>query len=251
VYIRTREEALAAVADILDLPDRRAQIIQSSIAIMTCLDCDPRDFLVDCQALLIEDGLEALRARREEVLETAEPMPLVVLDPEGDRQFRDTASALDALRLSSVVRDVFSDLRHERWMVARALLRREAEVRSRLSEAIRSRGNLEEFRRARRAVDEIVGAERPSWADRAGTLRAACLVVLRADPSLDPDSLHQEAEELFEVFAADDARARALLEAVDRGPHESVLQVLQLREVVAALRALPAEAPADDLSKAA
>ncbi len=246
MYIRTKEEAVAAVADILDLPERRRQIIQSSIAIMTCLDVEPRDFLVDCQALLIEGGLEALRARREEAL-----VPLVVLDPEGDRLFQETASALDALRLSAVVRDVFTDLRHERWMVARALLRKESEVRARLADAIKSRGNLEDFRRARQAVEALVEEQRPAWADRAGTLRAACLVVLRADPNLEPDTLHEEAESLFEAFATDDARAESLLAAIDKGPHESVLHVMQLREVVATLRSLPAEAPSDDLSKAA
>lgn len=251
MYIRTKQEALSAVADILDFPERRHQIIQSSIAIMTCLDCDPRDFLVDCQALLIEGGLDALRARRQEVLDAAEPMPLVALDPEGDRLFQETASALDALRLTSVIRDVFSDLRQERWMVARTLLRCEADVRARLADAIRSRGNLDDFRRARQAVEALVGAQRPAWIDRAGTLRVACTMVLRADPALDPDVLHEEAEALFEVFATDDARAEALLAAIDRGPHESVLQVMQFREIVNALRSLPAEAPIDDLSRAA
>jgi hypothetical protein len=246
VYIRTKEEALTAVADILDLPERRRQIIQSSIAIMTCLDCEPRDFLVDCQALLIEGGLEALRARREDAL-----MPLVVLDPEGDRIFQETASALDALRLSAVVRDVFSDLRHERWMVARALLRKESEMQARLSDAIKCRGNMEDFRRARQAVEALIEEQRPAWIDRAGTLRAACTVVLRADPNLEPDLLHEEAEALFEAFATDDGRAEALLAAVDRSPHESVLQVIQLREVLSSLRSLPADLAPEGLSKAA
>jgi hypothetical protein len=249
VYIRTKEEALAAVADILDLPERRRQIIQSSIAIMTCLDCDPRDFLVDCQALLIEGGLEALRARRQVAIEAAEPMPLVVLDPEGDLLFRETASALDALRLSAVVRDVFPDLHHERWLVARALLHRELELRPLLADAIRARGNPEEFGRARAAVEALIEGERPSWTDRAGTLRAACTVVLRADPAVEADLLHEEAEALFEVFAACDRRAQDLLAAVDRGPHESVLQVVQLRDVVSALRSMPSDA--GDVSRAA
>jgi hypothetical protein len=248
VYIRTKDEAIAAVADILDLPERRRQIIQSSITIMMCLDSEPRDFLVDCQALLIEGGLDALRSRREEALEQ---VPLVVLDPEGDRLFQEAARALDALRLAEVVREIFPDLHHERWMVARALLREEAAIQARLSEAIKSRGSLEDFRRARQAVDALVAAQRPAWIDRAGTLRAACLVVLRGDASLEPDAVHPEAEALFELFAADDARAEALLAAVDRGPHASVAQVTQLREVVSALRSLAAEAAPDQRRTAA
>ena len=61
MYIRHQSDALDALAGILDLPDRRQQIVQSTIKIMLCLDAEPRMFLVDCQALLLEGGLEALR----------------------------------------------------------------------------------------------------------------------------------------------------------------------------------------------
>ena len=68
MYVRTRDDALDALAVILELPDRASQIIEITMRIAVCLDPDPRNFLVDCQAALIEGGLEALRKRRMEHL---------------------------------------------------------------------------------------------------------------------------------------------------------------------------------------
>lgn len=68
MYIRTRDDALDALAVILELPDRRSQIIEATLRIALCLDADPRNFLFDCQSALIEKGLESLRQRRHEQL---------------------------------------------------------------------------------------------------------------------------------------------------------------------------------------
>src|SRR3982751_1715043 len=133
MYIRHQGDALHALAQILDLPERRQQIVQCTIKIMLCLDAEPRALLTDCQALLIEDGLEALRRKRRDVLEHHEAIPILILDPEGDRLFEAAATALDALRLTEVVRQVFPDLRHERWIVARALLEHETDIRAQLA----------------------------------------------------------------------------------------------------------------------
>src|SRR6185436_12659618 len=120
MYIRTREDAMETLAEILDLPERRDQIIQSTIRIMLCLEVEPRLFLADCQALLIEGGLETLRARRREAVEALEDLPIVVEDPAEDQMFEEIASALDALRFTQVVRQVFPAIRGERWQIARA-----------------------------------------------------------------------------------------------------------------------------------
>src|SRR5438477_9346476 len=116
MYIRHQGDAVDALAQILEMPERRQQIVQCTIKIMLCLDVEPRVFLSDCQALLIEGGLDALRRKRRESLENHEAIPIIVLDPEGDRLFEAAAAALDALRLTDVVRQVFPDLRHERWI---------------------------------------------------------------------------------------------------------------------------------------
>jgi hypothetical protein len=64
LYLRTKEDALDAIAVILRLPERRVQIIESTMRIALCLDPAPRQFLMDCQAALIQGGLEELRKRR-------------------------------------------------------------------------------------------------------------------------------------------------------------------------------------------
>src|SRR5215831_7107500 len=104
VYIRSREDALESLAEILALADRRDQIIQSTIRIMLCLEVEPRLFLADCQALLIEGGLENLRARRRLAVEAAENALVGVIDDSEDKLFEEVASALDALRFVGAVR---------------------------------------------------------------------------------------------------------------------------------------------------
>ena len=243
MYIRHQSDALDALAQILALPERRQQIVQCTIKIMLCLDAEPRLFLADCQSLLIEDGLDALRRKRRDVLEHQESIPIVILDPEGDRLFEAAATALDALRLTDVVRRVFPDVRQERWVVARALLAHEAEIRDQLCAAIRARGQGDVLRCSRAAVDSMLSASRPEWIDRAGTLRAACVEVLKGAQLTDPDDLHQEADLLFELFAFSDERSVALLSALDRDPDEAVHQVIRLYEALDAVRALPPSAP--------
>lgn len=244
MYIRHQIDALDALAEILGLAERRQQIVQCTIKIMLCLDAEPRTLLTDCQALLIEGGLEALRRKRRDVLEHQDAIPIVILDPEGDRLFEAAATAQDALRLTQVVRQVFPDLRHERWIVARGLLAHEAEIRSQLSAAIRARGQGDVLRCSRASVESILGGCRPAWQDRAGTLRAACLDVLKGAQLADPDSLHEEADLLFELFAISDERVAALLAALDRDPEDAVRQIARLYEALDAVRSLAASPPA-------
>jgi hypothetical protein len=238
MYIRHQSDALDALAEILDLPERRDQIVQTTIKIMLCLDAEPRVLLADCQALLIEGGLDALRRKRQETLQAHDAVPILILDPEGDRLFQEAGSALDALRLTEVVRQIFPDLRHERWIVARALLTQEVELQGQLSAAIRARGQKDVLRCARGSVNSILASMHPAWADRAGTLRAACVDVLKGARLTDPDALHEEADLLFELFAISDERATALLEAIDHNPDDAVRQVARLYEALDAVRSI-------------
>src|SRR5262245_12073522 len=242
MYIRSREDALDSLAEILDLPERRDQIIQATIRIMLCLEVEPRLFLADCQALLIEGGLETLRARRREMVE-AEDLPVAVLDADEDQLFEEIASALDALRFTDVVRKVFPGIRAERWQIARSILLYESGVREQVSAAVRSRGDEAKIRAAREAVEGMVTALRPSWGDRVGAIRAACLETLRRMDVLEPDRLHEEADLLFELFAVSDRRAPALLEAIDVDFARAQDQIARLRELAAAAKALQSEPP--------
>ena len=225
MYIRTHDEALASLAEILDLPERRDQIIQSTVRIMLCLDSEPRLFLADCQALLIQGGLEALRRARTDALEAMGNEPIVVLDPEEDRLFEEIASALDALRFAEVVRQVFPALRCDRWQVARALLLYESGFREQVAAAVRGRGKPEEVDQARGAVESMIFALRPPWIDRVGALRNACLAAIKSQDGSDPSLLHQEAERLFEIIAVADQRAGEVLAAFDADPAEATRRI--------------------------
>ena len=243
MYIRSHDDALLSLADILELPERRDQIIQITVQIMLCLEVGARIFMADCQALLIEGGLETLRARRKEAVEAALDLPVAVEDPEDDRLFEEVASALDALRFSSVVRQIFPELRSDRWQIARAILLYEAGIREQISVAVRSRGEPLAVQGAYDAVNGMIQALRPSWSDRLGTLRTACLEALKTAAALDPDRLHEEAELLFELFATSDERAPRLLAAIDQGGADAVEQIEKLREMAEAARALRPEPP--------
>jgi hypothetical protein len=244
VYIHTREDALDAVASILDLPDRRDQILQSTVRIMSCLEAEARGILADCQALLIEGGLETLKARRRGALQALEQIPLIVLDPEGDRLFEAAAGAFDALSLAGIVREVFPGLRAERWQIARVLLRRESALRGILSDAIRARGQAEDLARLQRDVEFLISARRPAWGDRAGTLRAACLDVLKGAGLAAAENLHEDAERLFEVLAVSDEQAGGILLALDSEPADAVRSIVRLHEAVEAVRSLPSSGTA-------
>ena len=249
MYIRTHDEALQNLAEILDLPERRDRILQSTVRIMLCLEVEPRLFLADCQALLIEGGLEILRARRREALDAIEDPPVVLLDPGEDRLFEEVASALDALRFSDTVRRVFPALRADRWQIARALLLYESGLREQISAAIKGHAEVARLDAAREAVEGMIGALRPAWGDRVGALRGACLETLKQAGDLDPDRLHQEAETLFELFAASDERASQLLAAIDADRARAAEQITRLRDHLMAVRALDDGPPPGDPGK--
>jgi hypothetical protein len=240
MYIRTKEDALDAVAEVLELPERREQIVQSTVKIMLCLEVEPRMFMADCQALLIEGGLEAMRVKRRDLLDSIENIPIVIVDPEEDRLFEEAASALDALRLSEVVRQVFPPNGHvqERWMVARALLGKESVIQESLAAAIRGRGDAEQFEKARLAVEALVMAHRPDWAERSATMRRACRDVLEGAELCARDRLEEETDLVFGAFAIMDAQAAGLLEAVDNDPQEAVALVTQMHGLVQAVRSV-------------
>jgi hypothetical protein len=241
MYLRTIHEAMDALAEILDLPDRRDQLVRSTVQIMMCLDVEPRAFMVDCQDLLVHDGLDTLRKRRRGALAEAEP--LVVLDPEEDRLFESVAGGLDALRFADVVRQVLPDLREERWRVARAILVNEAGVRGFVESAIRARGEAAALADSETAIREMVLSLHRPWMDRAGAIRSACLEALRASGQVDPDRVHSESDELFELFAVSDERATEILAAIDGDPADVLLQVALLRDVASAVRSLETDSP--------
>ena len=232
MYIHTREEALEALAEILDLPERCEQIVLSTVRIMDCMKLDPRRFMVDCQALLVAGGLEALRLRR---LEAQEYMPLVVLDPDEDRKFETVASALDALRLSDVALEVFPDLvpPSDRWVVARALLRDENALRDRLTDAIRSRSNEAEVKKARLGLEVMMRLHLPEWSARAGSLRTACRDILDA---AGVPGAEREGDLVFGILVTAEGWAESAFQKMDEDPPEAILEILGTHDLLEAVR---------------
>lgn len=232
MYIRTKGEALEALAGILDLPERRDQIVLTTIRIMECLDPEPRRFMADSLALLVEGGLEALRRERHEVQEY---LPLVVVNPEEDRKYEATASALDARRLSNVILQVFPDLlpADEAWKVARTLMRDEAAVRDHVAQAIRGRGDSTERRKAREGLSDLIRTHDPAWGPRAAELRTACRDILEAAGVADPED---EAGILFDVLAVTEGWAETLLRLMEEDPPGAILEALGIHDLVEAVR---------------
>jgi hypothetical protein len=244
MYIRTREDAIENLAQILELPDRRDQIIQSTVRIMLCLEVEPRLFLADCQALLIEGGLDALRERRRLLVEAAENLTVGFIDESEDRLFEDVASALDALRFVEVVRQIFPGIKADRWQIGRLISLYESGVREQIAEAVRGRSDPARADHGREALETMISALRPAWSDRLGAIRSACLETLKSLQNVDVDQLHEEAETLFELFAMSNDRAPELLEAIDADDSSrATAQITHLREIAAVARSLQGPPP--------
>ncbi len=213
IYVRNKAEAMEALAAVLALEERHQQIVQITVRLATCLDHEARMFLADCQAGLIEGGLDQMRQKRREMLEAVqadENEPIVIVDPSEDQLLEEVGAALDALRLAGIARQIFANVqdRLPAWRVARAILAEEAEVRSILVEAAKSRGMAEITQRHLEDLLRRMEAARPSWADTAPSIEAACQEAAASGgpaPGNDPGLL-------FSVVATADHRAANLLE---------------------------------------
>ena len=241
-YLRTLDEAIDAVAAILELPEQRDRIIQCTVRIMMCLNPEPREFLADSQALLIEGGLEALAKKRHEMIEALDSETAVaVLNDEEDGLFDSVGSSIDALRLSDVAFRVFPELRRglEPWRVARALRSNELRFEEILTQGIRRRGG-EGYRQAQQNLEKLVSSERPPWFEQSARIREACRAFF--DGSGVSQTPVSDSEILFSLFAIDDVRAAEMLAAVEQGPEASRDLARRTFECLVALRSLQEKA---------
>jgi len=217
-FLKTVEDAIDAVAAILELPSQRERLIQSTVKIMMCTHPEAREFLADSQALLIEGGLDALARRRQEMIDALEGETAVVVLNEEDGLFDAIGSSLDALRLSDVAFRVFPELRRgcEPWRLARALRANELRFEELVSQGIRRRGG-EGYRQAQENLEKLVHAERPSWEGHAGELRHVYHSYLHSDHLLS-DTPVSDAESMFAAVATDDHLVTEMLAAIAQGP---------------------------------
>ncbi len=241
-YLRTLDEAIDAVAEILEMPSQRDRLIQSTVRIMMCMNPEPREFMADSQALLIEGGLEALAAKRRELLEMLEAQTaVVILNPEEDGLYDTVGSSLDALRLSDVAFRVFPQLRagYEHWRVARALRKNELRFEELLSQGIRRRGG-DGYRKSQEALEKLILADEPDWAPRRALIHDACRDFIRNHHvSETPVS---DTEILFSVFAVDDDAADEFLAALQEGPEAAREHARRTFECVTTLRSIQEKA---------
>jgi hypothetical protein len=217
IYIRNKAEALDAVASVLALPERRQQIVQLTVRVAMCLDSEARSFLADCQAGLVEGGLEYMRKRRHEMLAAQQedaPEAIVIVDSSEDQLLEQVGMALDALRLSEIVRQVFPSVRerHAAWEIARAFLAEEEVVRQVMIEAVRAHGsgNSAVYERDRAEIERRIVTAGPTWMSTLPTLQQACEEVAPGDPHL------------LSAVAVDDMRARLVTDLLANSREEAL-----------------------------
>ena len=217
IYVRSKAEALDAVAAVLALPERRQQIVQITVRIAMCLDADARSFLADCQAGLIEGGLEAMRKRRHGLLASHQeegPEAIVIIDNSEDQLLEQVGVALDTMRLSEIVLQVFPSIRekHAAWEIARTFLAAEEEVRKVMVEAVRAHGSGDSktYERGRVEMERRVAQVAPAWMATLPTIEDACGEVSRGDRLLTA------------CIAVDDMRARLVLDLLANNRAEAI-----------------------------
>ena len=239
IYVRNKAEALDAVASVLALPERRQQIVQLTVRIAMCLDAEARAFLADCQAGLIEGGLESMRKRRHELLAAHQeeaPEAIVIVDGTEDQLLEQVGVALDTLRLSEIVRQVFPVIRekHSAWEVARTFLAAEEEVRKVMVEAVRAHGSGDSktYERCRAEMERRIGAATPTWMATFPTIEAACDEVSAGD-------LH-----LSGCIAVDDMRARLVVDLLANNHAEAIDYLKTVKSKIETLHQLEKESNA-------
>ncbi len=225
------------MAAVLALPERRQQIIQMTVRIAMCLDAEARTFLADCQAGLIESGLEYMRRRRHEILSALQEQAkeaIVIVDSSEDQLLEAAGMALDAMRLAEIPRQVFPDIReqHPLHVIARAILADETAMRQLSIDAVRAHGS------ANSVLYEQLGKElrgrleraRPPWAGALATIQAACL---EANPG--------SAEPLLSVIAVDDIRANLVIELLAGNRSEALEYLRGVQEKIDTLLEIEAQ----------
>jgi len=237
MYVRNKAEALDAVASVLALPERRQQIVQLTVRIAMCLDAEARSFLADCQAGLIEGGLESMRKRRHDLLAAHQeeaPEAIVIVDNTEDQLLEQVGVALDALRLSEIVRQVFPAIkeRHAAWEVARTFLAAEDEVRKVMVEAVRAHGSGDSkvYEHCRAEMERRINAQTPTWMALLPTIEAACAEVAAGD-------VH-----LLGAIGVDDMRARLVVDLLANNHAEAIDYLKTVRARIDTLHELENEA---------
>jgi hypothetical protein len=238
MYVRNKAEALDVVAAILALPERKQQIIQLTVRVAMCLDPEARRFLGDCQAGLIDGGLEAMRKRRLDLVAAQQkqeeaPEAFVIVDSSTDQLLEQVGMALDALRLADIVRQVFPQIREREpaWMLARLFLASEQEIRELTIQAVKAHGagDGKTYDAARDEIQKRLDGVRPTWMGAVSTLQAACEEASPGD------------SRLLAAVAVDDMRAQLVLDLLASNREEALAYLRDVQQRIDTLARLEAE----------
>jgi hypothetical protein len=180
-----------------------------------------------------------MRKRRHELIAAKQeeaPEAIVIVDSSEDQLLEQVGMALDALRLSEIVRQVFPSVReqHAAWEIARAILAQEEEMRAIMIEAVRAHGagNSPVYERARAEIEKRLAAAAPAWKEDLLLLQKACEVAAPGEAQLLP------------AIAVDDMRAKLVIDLLTTNKNEALEYLASVKTRIDTLRKLESEANA-------
>jgi|SRR5882672_8228540 len=217
MYIRSKDEAMAAMGAILELPGRSAQIIQATVKLAVCLDSEARIFMMDVQAALIEGGLDAFRKRREAAMahlsDTKIRRRAPGIDVKKDALLSEIGAEIDVLKMVKLLSDVFpaAAARHPQWELGRFIHENQGYVREAIEAGLRRRGKPEHAALEAKVVARIE-EKKPWWPEWADSIKQACahyVHTLSKEGEVHPGA--NDPETLFYLIAMREERARDVL----------------------------------------
>lgn len=209
---------MAALAEILELPERRTQIIQATVKVAACLDQEARAFMMDVQAGILEGGLEALKRRREEALarlsETKIRTHAPGIDVKRDTLLDEVGTAIDLLKMVDILVGVFPAVgeRHPKWEIARFIHQNASFTREAVEAGLRRRGKPEHAPLQAKVLARLE-EKKPWWPEWVESIREACrhyLKNLSRFGQVHPAA--NDSEVLFHVIVMNEERAQAVLQ---------------------------------------
>lgn len=218
MYIRTRDDAMDALGAILELPERRAQIVQSTVKVALCMSSEARSFMLDVQAGILSGGLDGLRERRRAAMEKLTDTTIIRKAPginvKTDSLLEPIGQALDLLKMVDILVSTFPGvaLRHPKWELARFIHENASYVREAVEAGMRRRGKPEHAPLEAKVLARIE-ARKPWWPEWAQPLKEACAHYVRL-LSKEPGDVHPTAndpEVLFLIVTMSDERAQEVL----------------------------------------
>ena len=218
MYIRTRDDAMDALGAILELPERRSQIVQSTVKVALCMTPEARGFMLDVQAGILSGGLDALRERRQaavqKLTDTTIRRKAPGIDIKTDPLLEPIGQALDLLKMVDILVSTFPGVavRHPKWELARFIHENASYVREAIEAGLRRRGKPEHAPLEKKVLAKVEEAK-PWWPEWAQPLKEACAHYVRL-LSKEAGDVHPRAndpEVSFYVITMSDERAQEVL----------------------------------------